>query len=126
VLYKSQVQRPSRPPVRPSSGINDVINALVNSEPYGIVEVKEMDELERCRQFELRWRQEQFGQGDNPIGYWISLRPKYPNLARMTINVSTIPAPSCECKRLFSELGEFSEPRQRKIGSQLLAAIQCI
>ncbi|KAI1521611.1 hypothetical protein PtrSN002B_001504, partial [Pyrenophora tritici-repentis] len=70
-----QIQRQSRPPVRLSSGINDAINALVNAEPYGIVEVTEMDELERWRRFELRWTQEQFEQGSNPVSYWISLRP---------------------------------------------------
>ncbi|KAI1514567.1 hypothetical protein Ptr86124_005890, partial [Pyrenophora tritici-repentis] len=80
-----------------SSGINDAINALVNAEPYSIVEVTEIDELERWRRFELRWTQEQFEQ-----------------------------ASSCECERLFSELGDLLEPRRRKIGSQLLAAIQCI
>ncbi|KAI1519526.1 Dimer-Tnp-hAT domain containing protein [Pyrenophora tritici-repentis] len=125
-FYKPQIQRQSRPPVRLSSGINDAINALVNAEPYGIVEVTEMDELERWRRFELRWTQEQFEQGSNPVSYWISLRPKYPNLARMAIDILTIPASSCECERLFSELGDLLEPRRRKIGSQLLAAIQCI
>ncbi|KAI1522794.1 hypothetical protein PtrSN001C_011708, partial [Pyrenophora tritici-repentis] len=74
-FYKPQIQRQSRPPVRLSSGINDAINALVNAEPYGIVEVTEMDELERWRRFELRWTQEQFEQGSNPVSYWISLRP---------------------------------------------------
>ncbi|KAG9379739.1 Dimer Tnp hAT domain containing protein [Pyrenophora tritici-repentis] len=91
-FYKPQIQRQSRPPVRLSSGINDAINALVNAEPYGIVEVTEMDELERWRRFELRWTQEQFEQGSNPVSYWISLRPKYPNLARMAIDILTIPA----------------------------------
>jgi hypothetical protein len=85
-----------------------------------------MDELERWRQFEPRWTQEQFEQRSNPVSYWISLRPKYPNLARLAIDILTIPASSCECERLFSELGDLLEPRRRKIGSQLLAAIQCI
>ncbi|KAF7443476.1 hypothetical protein TUN199_08101 [Pyrenophora tritici-repentis] len=66
-FYKPQIQRQSRPPVRLSSVINDAINALVNAEPYGIVEVTEMDELERWRRFELRWTQEQFEQGSNPL-----------------------------------------------------------
>jgi hypothetical protein len=85
-----------------------------------------VDELKRWRRFELRWTQEQFEQGGNPISYWISLRPKYPSLAHMAIDVLTIPASSCECERLFSELGDLLEPRRRRIGSQLLAAIQCI
>jgi hypothetical protein len=32
---------------------------------------------------------------------------------------------SCECKRLFSELGNLLEPRWRSISPQLLAAMQC-
>jgi hypothetical protein len=51
-LYKPQIQRPSRPLVRLSSGINDAINALVNVEPYGAVEVTEIDELECWRRLE--------------------------------------------------------------------------
>jgi len=38
----------------------------------------------------------------------------------------TIPASSCECERLFSELGDLLEPRRRKIEAQLLAALQLI
>ena len=109
--------------MRLSSGINDTINALVNAEPYGAVEVTEMDELERWRRLEPRWTQEQFEQGGNPVSYWISLRPKYPHLARLAIDILTIPASSCECERLFSELGDLLELRRRKIRSHLLAVI---
>jgi hypothetical protein len=38
----------------------------------------------------------------------------------------TIPASSCECERLFNELGDLLEPRRRKIGAQLLAALQLV
>ncbi|KAF7567844.1 Dimer-Tnp-hAT multi-domain protein [Pyrenophora tritici-repentis] len=37
----------------------------------------------------------------------------------------SIPGSSCECERLFSELGDLLEPRRRSISPQLLAAIQC-
>jgi hypothetical protein len=47
-------------------------------------------------------------------------------LARFAIDILIIPVSSCECERLFSELGDLPEPRKRKIGSQLLAAIQCV
>jgi hypothetical protein len=56
----------------------------------------------------------------------MGLRPKYHNLARFAIDILTIPASSCECERLSSELGDLLEPRRRKIGSQLLAVIQCV
>ncbi|KAF7447187.1 Dimer-Tnp-hAT domain containing protein [Pyrenophora tritici-repentis] len=36
------------------------------------------------------------------------------------------PSSSCECERMFSELGDLLAPRRRNIGSQLLAALQCV
>jgi hypothetical protein len=56
----------------------------------------------------------------------MDLAPKYPNLSRLAIDILTIPASSCECERLFSELGDLLEPRRRKIRAQLLAALQLI
>jgi hypothetical protein len=53
-------------------------------------------------------------------------RRAYKRLMRFAIDILTIPASSCECERLFSELGDLLEPRRRKIGSQFLAAIQCV
>ena len=38
----------------------------------------------------------------------------------------TIPASSCDCERMFSELGDLFEPKHRKIGSELLAALQSL
>ena len=54
------------------------------------------------------------------------MRDRYPNLARMALDLISIPASSCECERMFSELGDLLEPRRRAISPQLLAAIQCV
>jgi hypothetical protein len=124
--YKPQSLHVVRPKARTLGGINDTINALINAELSGKPEADKLNELERWRLFEPRWTQEQFEEGGNPVTYWMGLRPKYPNLARFAIDILTIPASSCECERLFSELGDLLEPRRRKIGSQLLAAIQCV
>jgi hypothetical protein len=62
----------------------------------------------------------------HPIIYWVGLRDGYPSLAQMAIDVLFIPASSCECERMFSELGHSLEPRRRQISPQLLAAIQCV
>ncbi|KAI0579849.1 Dimer-Tnp-hAT domain containing protein [Pyrenophora tritici-repentis] len=56
----------------------------------------------------------------------VKLRPKYPTLARFAIDILIVLATSCECERMFSELGDLLAPRRRNIGSQLLAALQCI
>ncbi|RYN15529.1 hypothetical protein AA0113_g12768 [Alternaria arborescens] len=116
------ITRP-RPPR--SGGIDDAIAALVNVEPENEVDISKIDELNRWRRYEPAWTKEQFEQEGNPVKYWISLRSRYPNLSRLAIDLLTIPASSCQCERLFSELGDLLEPRRRKIGSQLLAAIRC-
>jgi hypothetical protein len=54
------------------------------------------------------------------------MRSKYPCLSQFAIDILTIPASSCECGRLFSELGDLLEPKRRAIGSELLAALQLI
>ena len=54
------------------------------------------------------------------------MRDRYPSLAQIAINVLSIPASSCECERMFSELSDLLEPRRRQISPQLLAAIQCV
>ncbi|KAI1559902.1 Dimer-Tnp-hAT domain containing protein, partial [Pyrenophora tritici-repentis] len=63
---------------------------------------------------------------DNPIKYWVSMRDCYPSLSKLALDVLSIPASSCECERLFSDLGDLLEPRRRRLGPQLLAAIQCV
>jgi hypothetical protein len=62
----------------------------------------------------------------NAVLYWIAIRPKYPQLSKFAIDILTIPASSCECERLFSELGDLLEPKRRAINSELLAAFQLI
>jgi hypothetical protein len=85
------------------------------------------DEYLRWRNFEPKWSKTvSESPGSNPTAYWVELRPKYPTLARFAIDVLTVPATSCECERMFSELGDFLAPNRRNIGSQLLAALQCI
>jgi outer membrane receptor for monomeric catechols len=49
-----------------------------------------------------------------------------PCLSQFAIDILTIPASSCECERLFSELGDLLEPKRRAIGSELLAALQLV
>jgi hypothetical protein len=62
----------------------------------------------------------------HPIKYWLGIRDQYPNLTKLAIDVLSIPASSCECEQVFSELGDLLEPCRRNIGPELLAAIQCI
>ena len=88
-------------------------------EPYhGVSASKDLDE-------DTRWKLEPWVPSvDNPITYWLSLRRDYPNLSRLALDVLSIPASSCDCERMFSELGDLLGPRRRRISSKLLAAIQ--
>jgi hypothetical protein len=63
---------------------------------------------------------------NNPIKYWVAVRDRYPSLSELALDVLSIPASSCECVRMFSELDNLLEPQQRCIKPQLLAAIQCV
>jgi hypothetical protein len=49
--------------------------------------------------------------------------PKYPNLAQLALNIMTILASSCDCERMFSELGDLLKLKRRAISSELLAVI---
>ena len=53
------------------------------------------------------------------------MRDRYPNLSKLALDILSIPASSCECERVFSELGDLLEPRRRGIAPELLAATHC-
>jgi hypothetical protein len=108
----------------PASGsIDDAIDALVSQDDSSEFH---SDEYDNWRKYEPKWTRQQFEQDGDVIKYWIGLRSKYPNLSRLAIDILTIPASSCDCERLFSELGDLLEPKRRQIGPQLLAALQLI
>ncbi|KAI1681483.1 Serine/threonine protein kinase [Pyrenophora tritici-repentis] len=88
-------------------------------EPAGLTENEE-DEYEAWKRSEPI-----AGEGVDPIKYWVELRDRHPSLSKFAIDMLSIPGSSCECERLFSELGDLREPRRRSISPQLLAAIQC-
>jgi hypothetical protein len=119
--------KPARPPTarrqaHKQGDIDDTIDAIAD---YHADEDDYVDELEQWRKYEPQWTKTQYAQG-NVVRYWIDLAPKYPNLSRLAIDILTIPASSCECERLFSELGDLLKPKRRKIGAKLLAALQLI
>jgi hypothetical protein len=84
------------------------------------------DEYERWRTQEPEWSKEQYLGDGHPVIYWIQMRSKYTCLSQFAIDILTIPASSCDCERLFSELGDLLEPQRCAIGSELLAALQLV
>jgi len=110
---------PAAPRARVNNDLNDAIASMM--EPHQGVRVSnDLDEY-------TRWKLEPWVPSvDNPVTYWLSRRRDYPNLTRLALDVLSIPASSCDCERMFSELGDLLRPKRRKISSQLLVAIQSV
>ena len=107
-----------------ASVLDNAINSILDDDDdYNEAE----DEYKEWKK-EPKWSAAEYehSHAPNPVQYWISREKKYPHLSQFAIDMMTIPASSCECERLFSELGDLLEPKRRKIGSQLVAALQCI
>ncbi|KAG9376615.1 Pyruvate dehydrogenase E1 component protein [Pyrenophora tritici-repentis] len=105
----------TRAPKKPSN-IDDAIDGIIDPTRGNTKE----DEYEQ-------WKREPIvGKGTDPIQYWFGLRDQYPNLSKMALTILSIPASSCECERVFSELGDLPEPRRRCISPELLAALHSV
>jgi hypothetical protein len=123
--------RPSLPPAaRPkalgSNSISAQIAAIVNPQTTATGDGVVVDQLELWRRDNEGWSTAQYYSGAPPVYYWKALQSKYPQLSAFAINLMTIPASSCDCERLFSDVGDLLEPRRRNIGANLLSAIQCV
>jgi hypothetical protein len=121
--------KPQQPPLRrkPAAGsIDEAIDAVVNAELSG--DAAADDEYDNWRKYEPRWTQDHYmsTEAESAVQYWLRLQPRYPHLAQLALDVLTIPASSCDCERMFSELGDLLEPRRRKMNPQLLAALQTL
>jgi hypothetical protein len=113
-----------KPRIRPTVKLNNIDDAIDSFiDPSGTTNNEE-DEYESWKRSEpvaLKGSPN----ANNPIKYWVGLQDRYPNLSKLAIDMLSIPGSSCECERLFSELGDLLEPRRRNISPELLAAIQC-
>lgn len=118
--YKS-LPKPRTKPIFKPNDIDDAIDSFID--PSGVTDNEE-DEYESWKRSEPVAAKGS-DSANNPIKYWVSLEDRYPNLSKLAIDMLSIPGSSCECERLFSELGDLLEPRRRNISPQLLAAIQC-
>ena len=124
--YKPQEPTLQRLKVAADSSIDDAIDAVVNAELASVDAVT--NKYENWRKYKPRWTREYYfsDTAESAIAYWLRLRVAYPNLAQLAIDVLTIPASSCDCERMFSELGDLLKPKRRKMSSHLLAALQSL
>ena len=60
--------------------------------------------------------------------YWLrpAVRTKYPSLARMAIDMLSIPAMSAEAERVFSSAGFILNSRRRRLREETLEAMLCL
>ena len=63
---------------------------------------------------------------DNPIQYWLLRRRQYPRLARMAIDLFSIPAMSSEPERIFSLTGQMVRAQRSRLKADVIGAAQCI
>jgi hypothetical protein len=119
------VTRVPRPARVVTNDIDDAIDSLMELDNPDEAAASDLDEYERWKRCEPRAAKGSDA-ANNPIKYWVELRDRYPQLSRLALDVLSIPASSCDCERMFSELGDLLEPRRRAISPQLLAAIQCV
>jgi hypothetical protein len=121
--YKSLLRLRTRTKVV-SNRINDAIDSIFDAggATYNNSEDEEYEQWKRCES-----RAEKGSKyANNPIKYWVELRDRYPDLRKLALDVLSIPASSCGCERMFSELGDLLEARRQGIQPQVLAAVQCV
>jgi hypothetical protein len=119
--YRSLLKARATTTRRPKcTNIDDAINSVLD--PGSTVHEEDEFDLWKRREPQVEAGSEY---AKNPILYWVELRDHYPNLSKLVIDVLSIPASSCECERVFSELGDLLEPRRRGISPELLAGIHC-
>ena len=80
------------------------------------------DEFERW----LSTSQDVCTKHDNPLPYWSAQRFEYPRVARMAIDVLSIPAMSAECERTFSSAGAMVSPRRTRLDASTISVAQTV
>ena len=108
-----------------SSDIDDAIDGIIDPTITSNSEEVANDEYTQWKLCE-GWVEKGSEHANNPIKYWLLMQDHYPQLSKLALDVLSIPVSSCECERMFSELGDLLEPRRRGIQPRLLAAIQCV
>ncbi|CCE35105.1 uncharacterized protein CPUR_02034 [Claviceps purpurea 20.1] len=63
---------------------------------------------------------------NNPLEFWYGNRSEYPRLARMAIDVLSIPAMSAECERTFSSAGTMVDSKRSRLEASTIAVTQTL
>lgn len=88
-----------RRPRAAEGSIDDAIDAVVNAEVSGS-DAALNDEYDNWRKYEPRWTREYYDSDgvESVVEYWLRLKPQYPHVAQLALDVLVIPASSCDCE----------------------------
>ena len=80
------------------------------------------DEFERW----LSTKNDVYSKHNNPLEYWSVKRFEYPRVARMAIDVLSIPAMAADCERTFSSAGSMVSPNRHRLDASTIAVTQTV
>ncbi|KAF4944942.1 hypothetical protein FGADI_12324 [Fusarium gaditjirri] len=80
------------------------------------------DEFERWQST----KQDTFSKHDNPLEYWSAKRFEYPRVAKMAIDVLSVPAMAAECERAFPSAGSMVSPQRTRLDASTIAVTQTV
>ena len=63
---------------------------------------------------------------ESPVPYWLSKRQDWPHLARLALDVYSVPVMSDEPERVFSITGAAITPRRRLLKSDKIGYLMCL
>jgi hypothetical protein len=101
----------------PFDSFQDELMSYPNSEEESVV-----DEFERWQST----KQDMFSKHDNPLEYWSAKRFEYPRVAKMAIDVLSVPAMAAECERAFSSAGSLVSPQRTRLDASTIAVTQTV
>ncbi|RBA11849.1 hypothetical protein FPRO05_14165 [Fusarium proliferatum] len=93
---------------------------LISSTRHGHDEAT--DELERW----LSTKQDIYTTYDNPLEYWSAKRFEYPRVAKMAIDILSVPAMASECEMTFSSAGSMVSPKRSRLDASTIAVTQTV
>ncbi|WKT53980.1 HAT, C-terminal dimerization domain [Fusarium oxysporum f. sp. vasinfectum] len=101
----------------PFDSFQDELMSCPNSEEESVA-----DEFERWQST----KQDTFSKHDNPLEYWSAKRFEFPRVAKMAIDVLSVPAMAAERERAFSSAGSMVSPQRTRLDASTIAVTQTV
>jgi hypothetical protein len=92
---------------------------LSNDEPESGIE-------QQLNAYEIEPRSQVLMQKESPIPYWLEQRRRWPQLARLALDVFSTPVMSDEQERSFSEAGALIDSQRRSMLAHTIEQTMCL